>query len=661
MLKTKPGHMAVFLILVLLISALLPLNAAGASTNDPPAAVLKLTPGLGNITVNGISIPAGKPYNSGTVLYIPLRAVMEAFGADVVLVESNRIDVLFKDISAELTIGKKEYMLNQTDASLSAPPVLSGPSVMVPSDFVTGAFGIKESADAASGEVTFTLDSDGALDDLSFLTGSLGKPRAGNSYFGWSLALPRGSVLTARTFNSKKVQFENDYRQIAIDMDVRLADGKSLKDYYKEITENPYPAIRAELIDSRLSGETAPGYIELFYADIYDEAIYHRIYAKGGYFYNLIVTSVNESNPELLLKDASIKSMLDSFSLEYKGESPDTTDLSKVSYGLARYNNYISSETTGKKLVSWEMSILPEWDLAQASGGGPYITQFGNGSREYVSIETSPADGRTAEETGKELRDGYLKNFNPALFSLKSSGMSEVAGDPAYSMLFEVKSGKTLYTYEERIVAAGGLVYDISFKTPSDAYAKKTESFGNMLNTFKPDSKDAEELSAEMEKYRFNNGKTRLGKDNSPVQSENKSYRWSITLPGAWQKNGLPGLSMETFYDKASGGMISVEAVSKKDSRNEADTEKFLSMSMVSVMGLEPAGTDSIRAKGAAVKVYRYRVDDEDTDDHADVVFYVLEGKEFSYCYMGSIPDLTASPANLAVMEAAWDSFRITD
>ena len=660
MCKAKYLHRITVMLAILLISALLPLNILAASPGDSPAAVLKLTPGLGQITVNGVSIPAEKPYKSGTTLYIPLRAVMEAFGADVVVTEDNKIGVFFKDVSAELSVGKSEYLQNQTDRQMSAPPAVSGRSVMVPSDFVTGTFDIQESANPATGEFTFTLESDGALNDLSFLTGSLGKPKAGNSYFGWSLALPKGSVMTTRTFNSKTVQFENDYHEMAIDMDVQLTDGKSLKDYYKEIVEDPYPVIRAELIDSRFSGETAPEYIELYYADVYDEAIYHRIYSKNGYFYNLVITSASESDPGLLLKDVSVKAMLDSFSLDYKGGSPDTSDLSKVSYGLARYNNYITSDTTGKKFVSWEMSILPEWDIMQA-GGSPYITQFGTGNKEYVSIETLPAAGKTAEETAKELQAGYLKNFNPALFALKSSAASEINGDAAYSLVYEVKSGKALYTYEERIAVSGGLAYDITFKTPSDSYGKEKESFENMLRTFKPYTKDVGELSAEMEKYRFNNGKNRMGKDDSPVLSENKAYSWSITLPGSWQKNGIPGMRMETFYDKSSGGIITVEAVAKKDFRaDETDAEKFLSMSIASNAAFKSKGTESIQAKGETVKVYKYRIDDENSDNYADVVFYILEGREFSYCYMSSLPDLTASPANLAVMKSAWDSFSIT-
>ena len=660
--KTKLRYIALVVSLMLMISAVIPVNILGAAADVSSKMVVKVVPGVGKIKINGIFLPSEKPYRSGKTIYIPLRTVMEAFGADVIWLGGSSISVLFKNVSAEITIGRTNYLKNQVEGKLSAPPIVKGKTVMVPSDFISHTFDIKELTNTKTDETSFVLENDGSLTDLSFLTGGLNKPRAGNSYFGWSLALPKGSIVTSKTFNSKTVQFENDYHSLAIDIVVALTEGKTLEDYYQSILDNPYAAIKTDLIGSDLSEASGKPFIELFYTDSYDEALYHRIYIKNGYFFNVIITSFDESNPDILKMDQFVTNMLASFSLDYKGGSSDTSDLSRVNYGLARYSNYITSENTGKKFASWEMSILPDWDLMQSNSGSPYITEFGTGSKEYVSIETSPVGDKTAEETGKTIKIGYDTNFNPVLFSVKKSGLSEVVGIKAWSMVYEVKAGKTLYTYDERVLVSGGLMYDITFKTPSALYDKKNESFENMLKTFKPYIKDADALSAEIEKYRFNNEKTRLGKDDRLVFSENKTYLWNIKLPGRWQKNSAPGQSMETFIDPTSGGIIIVESVSKKaDSASLPDKDKFNSMSMVSDMGLEPVKADSFQSKGQLVKIYKYRLDNEESDNYADIIYYVIEGQNYSYCYMSSIPDLTSSEANMKTLTAAWDSFTIVD
>lgn len=662
MKKVKLRYIALIVSFMLVVSAVLPVSVLGAVRDVSTKMVVKIVPGVGKVNINGISIASEKPYKSGKNVYIPLKTVMEAFGADVLWLGENKISVLFKDISAEITVGSTEYLVNQVQGKLSAPPVLKGRTLMVPADFITRTFDITESTNAKTGETSFVLENDGSLTDLSFLTGGLNKPKAGNSYFGWSLALPKGSTVASQTFNSKTVQFENDYHGLAIDINVDLTKGKTLEDYYQSILDNPFAVIKTDLIDSRLSKFPGEPFIELFYTDSYDEAVYHRIYIKNDHFFNLIITSYDESDPDILKKDQFVTKMLASFSLDYKGGVSDTSDLSKVSYGLSRYSNYITSENTGKKFASWEMSILPDWDLMQANSRSPYITEFGTGTKEYVSIETSPAGEKTAEETGKAIKSGYDSNFNPSLFTMKKSGSSEVGGIKAWSMLYEAKSGKTLYTYDERVLVSGGLMYDITFKTPSEQYEKKTESFENMLKTFKPYSKDYEALSTEIEKYRFNNEKTRLGKDDRLVLSENKTFLWNITLPGRWQKNSAPGQNMDTFTDQTSGGIIVVESVPKKaDSENQSDEEKFSSMSMISDMGLDPVKTDSLQTRGMLVKMYKFRVDNEESEDYADITYYVVEGQSYSYCYMYSISDLTSSETNLKTMSAAWDSFTIVD
>ena len=181
--------------------------------------------------------------------------------------------------------------------------------------------------------------------------------------------------------------------------------------------------MKADLIDSSLNMKADPAYIDLFYTDSYDEAIYQRIYANDQYFYNITITSFNESDPGILKNDKSLTDLLASFRMDYKGGLTNVTDISNVKYGLADYNNFVASDTTDKKYSSWEMKILPEWDLIQAQDTDPYKTEFGTGPKENVTVEIShPKDLKDVVQYGSLMKSFYESNFNPAVFSMGSAG-----------------------------------------------------------------------------------------------------------------------------------------------------------------------------------------------------------------------------------------------
>lgn len=652
---------ALILSLLLIITFVIPTNVLGATVQNDSKTVIKLFAGSDKLNVNGQILTVQKPYNSGKAIYIPLRAVLESLGAEVDWLGSGNMKILFKNISIDLTVGKVKYAKNQTEETLQVPPVMTGGSVMIPADMISKCFDIDVSSNEKTGETIITMNNDGSLTDLSFLTGSIDQQKAGNSYFGWSISIPKGSRVTSQTFNSKNIVLENEHRAISIDISTDMNNGMTLDKYYEKITGDPNTILKADLIDSNLNMKASPAYMELYYTDSYDEAVYQRIYADNKYFYNITITSYNESNPDVLKKDKYFTDIMNSFKLGYTGNREDTIDLSSVKYGLAKYDNYITSSDTGKKYYSWEMSVLPEWDIMPPQGDNPYITQFGTGHKEYVSIETTPVKDITNIETyGKDIKSTYDSNFNPALYKLEKAELSKVAGNDAYNMVYNVKLGKSQYRYDERFLISGRLVYDITFKALTDNFEAKKESYYKMLDTFIPSDKDAQNLSSEMEKYIFTRDKNRIGKDDKPVVYENKTFGWNASFPGCWQKNSTPGQNLESFNDPKTGAVIMIEAIAKKaGNTNTADNEKFDSMKMVASMNLEPVKTDTIQAKGKTTKTYKYRLDDDESDTFADIDYYVIDSDAYSYCFMSTIPDLSATDGNVKSLDDIWNSFTL--
>lgn len=633
----------------------------GLSSEGQNKLDIVLTKGTAGMTANGVKIPGQKPYMSANVLYIPMKAVLETMGADIETAADGTITVSYRDVAAEIKVGSKNFVMNQVKRVLPAPPVLSGNTVMIPLDFIKLSFNASTTYDKKTGKSVITLKDDGALSDLSFLTGSITTSKAGNSYFGWNISLPRGSRVAMQSFNSKYIQFENEHYGIALEITAGLNGGKTLKQYYDQITEDPYPLLKAEPIDSYISLDTAPQYIELLYTDSYNEAVYERIYAKGNNFFNVTVISYDEADPAILKSNNVFKAMLDSFSLMYKGNALDTADLSKVNFGLARYSNFITSETAGKKYLSWEMNVLPEWDLATESLTS-FNTQFNGNPGEYIRVELDKAeDNADIEAIGKNMISFYAKNFNSEYYSLKSSGVKQTAGYKSYGMQFEVKSGSRYYGYDERLILLNGIVYDITFKAPLESFEKEKERFEKMLDTFKPSVKDSEKILTDMQKSAFNLNKNRVGKDDTAVEYENKEYKWKLMMPGYWQKNSISGQSLESFYDKKAGTVIMVEASALKGSdTDKSNQELFLSMNLSDEMTENPVKTYTEQFNNRNVTVYKYRIDDAESETFADVNYYIFDEGGYRYSFMMSIPDLTSSEFNLNSLKEIWNSFEIT-
>lgn len=664
--RTRMKKLLPFLMAVLFIStAILPYEVIyGLSDKSQDTLEIVLTQGKAEIIANGVSIPSQKPFKSANSFYIPMKTILETIGADIEMAADKTITITYRDISAEIKVGAREFTLNREKKLLPAPPLLSGTVVMIPLEFLKLVFGTSTSTtyNDKTGKATILLSEDGSLSDLSFLTGSITTTKAGNSYFGWNISLPKGTIVTSQSFNSKYILFENEHYGFDLEITAGYSEGKTLGQFYDQIRENPYSLLDVEPMDSSLVLDAEPQYVELLYNNEYDEAVYERIYVKGSNYIDVIVTSYNEVDPAKLKADKTVKLMFDSFNPGYKGNTADTVDLSSVNNGLVRYNSYISSETTGKKYLSWEMNILPEWDLAETAASNPFNTRFNGRPGEYVKVELNTADDKADIETaGKNMSDSYVRNFNPEFFSLKSRGVKQEAGYKYYELVFEAKYGSAVYDFNEKLILEDGILYDITYKAPAAAFTKGLESFGKMFGSFKTSAKDNADIQAVLQKNAFNLTKNNIGKEDTFTVYENKPYKWKLTLPGYWQKNSTSGQSLENFYDNKSGAVAIVEASAIKEGETaKADSERFASMKLSDKMSKNPIKTSVEQMKGRNVTIVQYRIDDQKSETFADVNYYLFDEGGFRYCFMTTIPDLTSGEFNLDMLKNIWESFETT-
>jgi hypothetical protein len=640
------------------------LDASAISSNSEGKSVIKLTAGSSTIYVNDKRVTTARPYISGGVFYIPARAVLEAIGADVNWLGGGKLSVIYRNVAVDLKTGTSTIYVNGDENKLEAPPVLVKGTLMLPSGFISKCLSSYASVSTNKKSMTITMENDGALSDLSFLTGSIIMPRVGNSWFGWSMDILKGSRIYNQSFNSKYVYLENEHYKIGVEITAEEKTGNTFEAYYSAVLDDPFTKLGGELISKSVNKNAAIPYMEFLYTDSYDEAVLCRVFNEGSYFIKVAVTSYSESDPSILKGNSLITSMLDSIKKGFKGSSDDTADLSKISSdGLAEYDNYIYSDTTSKKYFTWKMDVLPQWDLQQDLSDGSYDTVLGTGAKENITVELSSADGETDAETyGASLEDDYMLRFNPDYFTLVQSGPSKVGEHDAYSMVFDILKGSVRYTFEERVLISGGIVYDITLKSEKSQFPSRQPDFERMLKTFRPASNDLDIIVSDWSKYVFNQDKNMIDKDSETADYVNKSWGWKFQCPGDWHRNTSFDQAYETFYNNETGSVVTVEAIqNSKDITGKSDLEKFMSVRFMNSMGMKQIDTYKENDKGTSITVYKYRIENDEEENYSDITFRIIQNDKYSYCFMESIPDMTSTEANKAVLEDMWKSFTLIE
>jgi len=609
------------------------------------------------VEINGRRIDGPAPMISGSSLLVPADLFSQAFGAEVDYKEKGSVSLIYRDVEIDMTAGSDRCMVNQAEKPLPSPVQVYKGATMVPFRFIAESLGATVEYNAAAATALSVMKDDGALTDLSILTDSITKPRAGNSYFGWSINVPGGSRIANSTFNSKYVSIENEHRGVSLEISADLNNGKTLSDYYSQINENPRDYVDSDTItESGLNQAAGQPYAEFVYNNSNDEVVYHRIYVNLKYVYHVILTSYNQSNPQIVKENQYYMGILNSFSLTYKGGSKDVQDLSKVKFGLTRYGNYITFDNSNK-YFTWEISVMPEWEILNSYNGSPLRTRLGLKRGEYMDIEISKSDGRRDIETlGNNTKDFYDRNFNPALYTFIGKTASKVSDYDSAKLVFSVTTGKKKCIYSENYISAGGLNYDIILRLPEDVYNTKKDAYEKMLETFKATDKDTAKLIKDIDDYIYSQERNRVGKTDSPAEYQNKQYKWTVKVPGNWMKDKSADGNVVTFNEPVTGMSASIETIENtSQNRTVSDEEKF--KLIASMANREDVAFKGKSSSGGQNMIYKYRWENENDEIFADVEFHTYNGEKYSYCLAAVIPDEFGNNANTKTISDIVASF----
>jgi hypothetical protein len=643
-----------FLSILIMISILLT-----CFVNTYAAANVKLTlelnVGSTSAKINSIVSKVEKPYVVNQTIMLPLEWFTTAVGAEVNKKTSKVTEIIYGEMNAEITTGSLNYTVNSETKKLTVPPAVKNTKLMVPLDFISKNFPVTVTSDIKKGTVKIVLEDDGALSDLSFLTGGISSPKVGNSFYGWSLGVPSGSRIISNSFKSDKVGITNESRSLYFEISVENKKGRTLNELYNNVLYSS--TIRSSKIDLK----AAVPYFQYTRLSEYDEALRVKVFDKGDYFYYLTINCYDNSvTPEKLVTDKYYENIMSSFSLNYKGAVKGVEDISKVRQDRASYYNYIALNLNSKYLP-WSINVPANWDKVLASDD-PMTTSLGIDNTHYMKVTMNSIGNAGSLDTYVDsIKGRYDKYFNPAIYTFISDDYTTVAGTKARNLKFSIKQADKVYIMDELYFTKDDFVYEITVKIPEGEYDKLIKQFYDTLDQMTFYTFDEEKFKSDFEKYDTRNQGIRVSQQDDLFEYINNSYKWSVKLPGYWTKSGAEDGSSVTFENPDTGASVMVYAVENSSiTKSLTDEEKFSVMRAIKKVYNTSPVQGTINDKGYQIRTYTYKVQSTDNDFFANITCYCFDAGNYTYCYLSIIPDLTAKDEAVKEVNDIWKSFAIT-
>lgn len=621
------------------------------------AITMTLKAGQGYMTANGSKFIINAPFVSGE-LYVEAKALVELLGGDITI-KGKESTVEYRDNVFTFFTDKKNYKMNEKASSklLFRGPVVKSGKLCYPVSVFKLVFNLK-SETTKSGELKLILQDDGALSDLSFLTGVITKERIGNSYFGWSVKVPKGSTLNNNSFNSKAAQILNENNGIYIEVYVEVP--------LVPVTPEEYLKDMKDSI-SNTAGSTAGSafeivrknnlkYIEATYINEYEEAVYKRVFFTDKFIYNISISSYFETNPAKIKGKKELAAIMESFKLESTLSGSTTQDISSVKDNLVKFEKTVYLPDYKKEKL-WEINVPAEWDNIFA-GNSQLTSRIGNGRKEYINISIELKKGVSALDRLKLQTEKYSRLFNPEAYTLLEKGTLKIKDYQANRLNYKVKINKIDYIYNDYIIETKEFFYVITQKVSEERYNKNSSFYQNILSTLKlyPTLKDLKDM---VENDEFNVNKTKVSQNDNVTEQTNTSFLYKVSMPGYLFKYESGDKSLASFTESFSSMGMSIQCISGANGREQADPVDEFSLVKLAVDNQYSKLLEKSEAVINEIRydVYRYRKEMAKQDSYQDFYFYIVKGKKYKYCIMTTIPDEFTSEYNRKTIQGMLDSF----
>ena len=352
------------------------------------------------------------PYVVGEgVTMVPIRVITEAFGAVVDWNEAEQsITITYSGVVMRLVVGSIEATINGQTLTMLSPPEVYNDRTMVPLRFISENFGADVSYDAATDSVLVVKESfgDAVLDNYNSILKKTDKARVGDSYYCWSMLVPKELRLTERTFDGAATYFTSDDMTIGVEIvPVVDTEGQFSLDKLGIAMKQIASASPNTFIAQNEGTQGGEPYYEVSYKDNsyqYDQRAFYK--DKKIYYLWAIRDLTGDAS-----QSAALEETRQSFEIKYAFAS-DTEDLSNVENGLRPFEN---------KELGIATRIPAEWVMLQNSASNEMQFVLADDScygRLYINVFSKPA-GETADDwAARDLETlQYIYNSEAADFT----------------------------------------------------------------------------------------------------------------------------------------------------------------------------------------------------------------------------------------------------
>ncbi len=528
---------AIFVALLLLVQTVCSFAAEtpGELQNDIERIEIAFQIGSDILKINGNDTQVETaPYVVGEgVTMVPIRVITEAFGAVVEWNEEEQsITITYEGVEMRLVVGSIEATINGRTLTMLSPPEVYNDRTMVPLRFISENFGADVSYDGETDSVLVVKESfgDEDLDNYNSILKKTDKERVGDSYYGWSMRIPKELRLTERSFDGSATYFTSDYVVLGIEiLAVEDNEGEfSLDKLFIAMKEAASNAPNT-FISQNKGTQGQNTYCEVSYRDSqyqYDQRAY---YIDNKIFYLWAIRDLQGGNSDIsVLEEAK-----QSFEIGY-AYPDDTEDLSNVRDGMRPFkdeNMNISTEIP----ADWMMLTgSPENRMGFIQVDGKFYGRY------YIDIFSKEA-GETATSWANEDLEHYEYLYNSKFVNFSGPNSISIDGKSGVETKIVLKPKEKGFTLTTRFIYL-----------MSDNYkCRLTLTYDNLL---KETSADYAKVNQMITEFVFNGPDASVGTlQEPPSEFENDTIVDTVKLSGGKYQMKVP-----TMWAKDSSGGVDV-------------------------------------------------------------------------------------------------------
>ena len=558
------------------------MDLSGLSIAGPDAVELIMRPDETGYSCNGIKYSSPAPLWIDDTLFLPLRAIAEAFGAEIAYIENAESLAAYAvaATTAAVSVSSEASAAAAVSAAPSMlPPGLEFPLIIgifmgkvflfsfdaeqfslnghakelperirnigdvtyIPARALDACLGAKTSYDGVLNTVAILLENDGGIADLSEMIGEILEGAVGNSYFNWRIDIPPKSMLYASSLSSNSILIYCPMLNAMIEVEVRPSSGHTA-DYFMD---NQYEITNEYMIlSARKVGSGRSAYIQAILMDYYRLTGISRFYPRAQYDYLITCYVLNDDNGDMydmrnLFLDNPYIDLLDTFQImELDPSDNNVRDLSTIKNGKINYTYYLDIPEAKMLLTPWSADMLHEWVLFDE--GSYFNNLYAVLGKDFdenltVTIERMPKQV-TVDEFFKNYADIDAARFNSDAYEFLDSSYTKIGGNDILDIKYSLSSGEEVFIFQERLIPFGDILIHARIKAPEETFNKNEGTYENILESLEIRAEDFPYILEYIDKQILIIDMIRISDSDEPVRVDDPEQKMRSMLPGDWLK-----------------------------------------------------------------------------------------------------------------------------